>query len=643
MVERWNRTVRRAPTAPSGPRDQRAPTAGTTSDATWRQTGPSATARSRFGPISTGHISFALILGIALWLAISPARAAAAEADAIDWWGMGMQLLGGLAIFLFGMDQMADALKKVAGNRMKTILAKLTTSRLMGLLTGAFVTAVIQSSSVTTVMLVGFVTAGLMSLSQAIGVILGADIGTTVTAQIVAFKVTRYALLLVAVGFVLIFTGKADTTKHYGALIMGLGLIFFGMGIMSAGMKPLRSYEPFILLMQNVDHPAVGILVATAFTGLVQSSSATMGVVIALASQGLISLEGGIALALGANIGTCATAGLAALGKPREAVRVAVAHVTFKIVGVLLIVWFIPPFADLIRSLSPTSDNLTGFDKLAAETPRQIANAHTVFNVGIAFLFLPFAPLFARFCEWVVPDRPIVEPTVIQPKYLDVELLSTPPLALDRTRRELGRLGDLVEEMLTASVPAVMSGTQAQLHALAEMDSDVDVLHGHIIRYLSRLSGQELAVEEADEVMDLLLVANNLEAIGDIIETNLVTIGRRRIEEGIVVTEPTQAVIQKFLNEVSDALRTAVRSIREEDRAAALKVKAMKKNMAELAEETARHGISRLVVDEPNRLHTFTREMEIIENLSRIYRLCRKIARVQWQDAKPSDVAEAAE
>ncbi|MDH3233399.1 MAG: Na/Pi cotransporter family protein [Alphaproteobacteria bacterium] len=556
---------------------------------------------------------------------------------------MGMQLFGGLAVFLFGMEQMAEALKKVAGNKMKTILGTLTTNRVMGLFTGAFVTAVIQSSSVTTVMLVGFVTAGLMSLSQAIGVILGADIGTTVTAQIVAFKVTKYALLLVAIGFLLIFTAKSESTKHYGTLIMGLGLIFFGMGIMSAGMKPLRSYQPFIDLMQNVSSPAVGILIATAFTALIQSSSATMGVVIALASQGLITLEGGIALALGANIGTCATAGLAAIGKPREAVRVAVAHVTFKIVGVLLIVWFIPPFAEFIRSISPSSEGLTGFDKLAADTPRQVANAHTIFNVGIAFLFLPFSAVFARFCEWVVPDRPVVEPVTIQPKYLDRELLGTPALALDRSRREIGRLGDLVETMLAASLPAVSKGTKGDLEALAGMDSDIDILHGHIVRYLGQIGASELSQTESDEVMNLLLVTNNLEQMGDIIENNLVTIGRRRIDEDVTVSKDTLSVIKRYHQLVSEALVTAVQAVREQDTAAAMKVKNMKKEMAEMAEETARHEVGRLVAKEPNRLNTFSREMEMIENLSRIYRLCRKIARTEWTAAAPPGVPEAAE
>jgi len=554
-----------------------------------------------------------------------------------------MQLFGGLAIFLFGMEQMAESLKKVAGHRMKDILGKLTTNRVAGLMTGAFVTAVIQSSSVTTVMLVGFVTAGLMSLSQAIGVILGADIGTTITAQIVAFKVTKYALLLVAAGFLLIFTGRADNTKQYGALIMGLGMIFFGMGIMSDGMKPLRTYEPFIALMQNVSHPLVGIMVAAGFTGLIQSSSATMGVVIAMALQGLITLEAGIALALGANIGTCVTAGLAAIGKPREAVRVAVAHVTFKIVGVLVIVWFIPPFAEFIRGISPVHGELSGFEKLAAETPRQIANAHTVFNVAIAFAFLPLAAVFARFCEWVVPDKPVVAPTVIQPRYLDEELLSTVPLALDRARREVGRLGELVEEMLDAALPAVVSGNDEQLHDLAAMDSDIDILHGHIVRYLSHISSGKMSNEESAEVMELLQVVNHLEQIGDVLETNLVRIGQQRIEEGVVISDATREIIERYHQEVLQALKAAVKAVSEEDQEAALMVKEMKKGMAELAELTARHQIDRLIANEPNRLRTFTREMEIIENLSRIYRLCRKIARMQWLgDARP-DLPEAAE
>ena len=579
-----------------------------------------------------GDRGLLFITAVAVGLAASPALAALSLSNDINWWGMGMQLAGGLALFLFGMEQMAEALKVVAGDRMKAILGKLTTNRVTGLITGAGVTAVIQSSSVTTVMLVGFVSANLMSLSQAIGVILGADIGTTVTAQIVAFKVTKYALALVAVGFFLIFIGKRETIRHYGSLIMGLGLIFFGMAVMSAGMKPVRTYEPFILMMQSVSNPVVGILIATAFTAIIQSSSATMGVVIVLASQGLITLEGGIALALGANIGTCATAGLAAIGKPREAVRVAVAHVTFKIAGVLLIVFWIPDLAELCRELSPVSEHLTGIDRLAADTPRQIANAHTIFNVGVAFLFLPVATLFARFCEWVVPDEPVSfeeeEASRYLPRHLDDILLDTPFLALEAVRSETGRLGERVAHMFDAILDALLSGSSRDLQVIEDMDKEVDALHGHAVLFLGKISMGEMTDQERRELMNLVRATNLLEEIGDVIETNLVILGRRRIEENIVVSKQTRAVISEFHEIVAKSMEDAVKAIRDNNEDAAKRVVAMKGEIKALAERATQHGLERLVADKPNRLQTYSREMEIFENFQRISTLCRSLAHV---------------
>ncbi|NNG12325.1 MAG: Na/Pi cotransporter family protein, partial [Halobacteria archaeon] len=238
-------------------------------------------------------------------LAVTPVFAASGTGAEIDWFNMGMALFGGLALFLFGMEQMADSLKAAAGERMKVILAKLTTNRFMGAATGAFVTAVIQSSSVTTVLVVGFITAGLMSMAQSIGIIMGANVGTTITAQIIAFKVTKFALVMVAIGFSMLFFSKQEKIKQYGGMLMGLGLVFFGMSVMSDAMKPLRSFQPFLDLMTSMENPLIGILVAAAFTGLIQSSSATTGIVIVMATQGFITLEAGIALAFGANIGTC--------------------------------------------------------------------------------------------------------------------------------------------------------------------------------------------------------------------------------------------------------------------------------------------------------------------------------------------------
>ena len=582
----------------------------------------------RFGELAKDTRVQLFLIGGTVWLFAMPALAASSDGQEISWGSMGMTLFGGLALFLYGMEQMAAALKSVAGDSMKRILAKLTTSRIMGLLTGAFVTAIIQSSSVTTVMLVGFVTANLMSLSQAIGVILGADIGTTITAQIVAFKVTKYALLLIAVGFLFIFAGKTDKTKQYGALIMGLGMIFFGMGVMSDGMRPLRTYEPFIELMRNVSNPVIGILLATAFTALVQSSSATMGVVIALALQGLITLEAGIALALGANIGTCVTAGLASIGKPREAIRVAVAHVTFKIVGVLLIVAFIPQLAELVRWISPVAaEGLSGADRLAAETPRQIANAHTVFNVGIAVLFLPLAGLFARFCEFVVPDKPLEEVEIIQTRFLDDALLTTPALALERTRMEIGHMGERVNAMLGAMMPAILKGNRDSLRKIANMDDEVDILHGRIIEYLSRIGRQQLSEQQSEEFTQLMDAVNDLESIGDLIETDLMALGEKRIDGNITISPATQDVLVSIHDRVSTTVDEALRAVIGNDQKAAQDVIAEKSEVSRLVDEAMRHQAERLMADEPNRLPTYAMETDVIEKLKRIYYFAKRMAK----------------
>jgi phosphate:Na+ symporter len=569
------------------------------------------------------------VLVLLVMLAGVPAIAAGDPETTVNWWQMSMTLLGGLAIFLFGMEQMADALKAVAGDSMKQVLAKLTNSRIMGLITGAFVTAVIQSSSVTTVMLVGFVTAGLMSLSQAIGVILGADIGTTITAQIVAFKVTKYALLLVTVGFGFIFISKKDRIKQYGNLIMGLGLIFFGMGIMSEGMYPLRSYEPFIQLMQNVSNPVVGILVATLFTALIQSSSATMGVVIAMSLQGLISLEAGIALALGANIGTCATAGLAAIGKPREAVRVAVAHVSFKILGVIIIFPFIPYLAELVREISPAAEaGLVGMEKLAAETPRQIANAHTIFNVGLAFAFLPFASQFARFCEWVIPDRPLeAEGLAVTAKFLDPELLTTPAFALDRVRMEVLHMGETVQDMTNRIMPAILSGNKDTLAAIRDMDDDVDILYEQILSYIGKISKGTLSESQTQELLNLMAALSELENIGDTVETNLVDLGNGRIDAGFKISESTSKVLNDFQEVVNKALKGAILAVGHNDRGAAEAVIRMKDEITELSDSAATHQASRLAAEEPNRIAAYTIEIDIIEKQKRIYYFSKRMAK----------------
>jgi len=560
---------------------------------------------------------------------------AAADDGAMDWWTMGMSLFGGLALFLYGMEQMADALKAVAGERMKIILAKLTTNRFMGAITGAFVTAVIQSSSVTTVLVVGFITAGLMSMSQSVGVIMGANIGTTITAQIVAFKVTKLALLMIAVGFGMLFFSKQEKIKQYGGMIMGLGMVFFGMSVMSDAMKPLRSYQPFLDLMVQMENPLVGILIAALFTGLVQSSSATTGIVIVMATQGFITLPAGIALAFGANIGTCVTALLASIGKPREALRAAVVHVLFNVFGVLLWLAFIPYLAEFVTMLSPAHPELSGVERLAAEAPRQIANAHTVFNVANTIIFIGFTSQFVRLVEKLVPDKPLEDLLIARPKYLDEELIATPSLALERARMEIGHMGERVEEMLERILPAITTGNRSALAQVAKIDDEVDILHGHIVTYLGRISQKTLTDEQTRELLHLMGAVNDLENIGDIIETDLVMLGRKRIDQDVSISQSTTVLLENVHETISLTVELARKAVVDNDQKAAQEVISRKGDITRLMESASMHEARRLVAEEPKRLAAYTLEIDILEKLKRVYYFAKRMAKAVMPEALP--------
>ncbi len=539
--------------------------------------------------------------------------AVAVESSSIDTFVVVTGLFGGLALFLMGMDRMTSALRVLAGDRMRNILGKLTSNRFVAAGTGAGVTAVIQSSSITTVLVVGFITAGLLTLEQSVGVIMGANIGTTITAQIIAFKVSRYALALVAVGFGIRFLSKNETRRGQGGLLLGLGLVFFGMAVMGEAMGPLSTYEPFQNWMAGMSNPLTGILAGALFTAVIQSSSATTGVVLALAFQGLITLEAGIALVFGANIGTSVTAQLAAIGKPRDALRAAWVHTVFNILGVLLWIAFIPQLANLVE----------GFGGGLA---REIANAHTIFNVVNTVVFIGFTRQFAELVIRFVPDRP--EALKVRPKYLDEGLIRTPSLALDRARLELLRLADRVRGMLAAVVPAVMSGTSGALVTIEAMDDEVDSLYASILEYLGRLSKEELGSRDSDELFQLMEATNNLEAIGDIIETNLVQLGLSRIEQDLVVSEETRLLISGFHQQVQEAFELAMVAVTQKNEAAASRVTAMKTHVNAVARKVELHEVARLIADEPNRIATYAFETDLIAHLKRIFYFTRRTARV---------------
>jgi len=549
----------------------------------------------------------------------------------LELWG---GLFGGLALFLFGMDIMTKALKLVAGDHMKDLLARFTRNRFVGAGMGAIITAIIQSSSVTTVLLVGFISAGIMSMSQSVPVIIGANIGTTITAQILAFKVTKLALLLIAAGFFISFISKKNQIRQYGFMIMGLGLVFFGMSVMSDGMKPLRSYKPFIDFMVTLESPLYAAFVGTAFTAVIQSSSATTGILIVMASQGLLGLETAIALTLGSNIGTCVTAGLASIGKPREAIRTAAVHTLFNVVGAAIWIGLVPQLAELARLISPVHDELTGLARLAAESPRQIANVHTFFNVANAILFIGFTTQIARVAEWIIPDKPISVDEELLPKFLDDSLLSTPSIALENVRREISRMGGYTRSIVDESMPLAIIGNEIEVNKIAEKDKIIDSLHHYIIEHLSLISSSDLTKTQSKQLVDCIQIANGLERIGDRIATDLVISSVKRINENVTVSSQTTKVIMKFHGEVVKALDSALTAMTSGDKKLAKNVRAMKVDVARMKKEITKYEIQRLTADAPNRIATYAREVEIIDIFDNIFRIVRRIARVQTNQKK---------
>ena len=451
--------------------------------------------------------------------------AAGSSGKEISWFLMVTGLFGGMGMFLYGMEMMSDGMKIAAGNKMRTVLEKLTSNRFLAVGVGAFVTMVIQSSSATTVMLVSFVNSGLLSFVQGLGVILGSNIGSTVTAQIVAFKVTDYALALIAVGAIMALFSKKGSTKNIGFVILGFGLLFYGMKVMSDTMKPLRSNDAFIRILASFENPLMGILAGAAFTALIQSSSATTGIVITLASLPVlpgqppaITLEAGIPLIFGANIGTCVTALLAGLNASREAKRVAIAHVTFNVAGVALFCFWIPTFADWI---SNTSDNI----------PRQIANAHTIFNIIATVVFIPFTPLIARLIIKYFPDieidRDISKPAVMN---LDENVFDTPAIAITNAQAEIRGVVGLLERVVgSVAIPFISSES---LHDIENEDEDfekglqnriekITYLNNEISSYLIKINNQDLTDTQSREVFTLVSVVNNINSIKNSVNLRL--------------------------------------------------------------------------------------------------------------------------
>ncbi len=536
-----------------------------------------------------------------------------------------MGFAGGLALFLHGMNGVTSGLRGLAGTSLRRVLARLSQNRFAGVATGMLVTATIQSSTVTMVLVIGFLSAGLLTLVQSVGVIIGANVGTTITAQIIAFDVISYALAMIAVGVLGEFAGRQEPVRRLGTAIAGLGILFLGMGVMETATAPLQDYEPFLGLMAAERGPLPGVLIGAGFTAVIQSSSATIGIIIVMASQGLVPLETGIAIALGASLGTAVTTMLATIGRPPVALRAGLIHVTFNAIGVTIMLLLIDPIAQLSTMVSPSAEGLQGQARMAQEAPRQIANAYTIAKTGMLVLFLPFTRQLARLIERLVPPRP--SEIGVEPRYLDVAVLETPAVALGLARKEITRMGQRVQTQVDRAVPTVLTADTADLTALADADDEIDALNEAILAYLREISDDRLTEKEAHELQSLMEVTRYLELIGDIVESELVRSGMRRIEEGVPVSDQTLEVVTDFHAKMSQLLQVAMDAFSAEDPSRAREVLDAKPEVNELLAEAAAHHATRITAEAPARIAAYARGTETIESLRRIYTFAKRIAR----------------
>ena len=549
------------------------------------------------------------------------------EHEALPWVAMLIGLVGGLALFLHGMTLMSEAMRAMAGSQLKTIMARLARNRFSALLTGMAITSVVQSSTVTSLIAIGFVSAGVLTLAQALAVIMGAAVGSAVTTQIIAFDISNLSYLLTAVGFGLSMWKARRLVSLSGTVLMGLGVLFIGLGLMSSFMAPLRSYPPFLELMASMTHPLVGILIGAVFTAVVNSSTATLGVVIALASQGLMPLHAGIALVFGANLGTTLTGVLAAIGQPRSALHAAVGLVAFKLVLVLVWLPLMGPLEAITRAVSPSAPGLAPTAQLAYEVPRQVANVHLIVNLSTVLLLLPFTHLLAKLIVRVFGEEPKARDADALAPALNAVLFEVPPLAADAARREVCHLGERVAAQVDAVIPAILDGRHAAFDAAQATERLIDAHHAEIVGFVEKLLQPDMPRDVCRSAIDLVEAAEYLESIGDLIDKEMIPLCRRQAARGTLIGAQAREHLRALAAAVGGELRRALRAVADADPALARAVLDAKPQVRQLERAAIDFQIEAPLADDPQRPLPNAFERELTESLRRIYSLVRRFVR----------------
>ncbi len=540
------------------------------------------------------------------------------------------KMVCGLSFFLYGMKFGEKGLRKISGGKLKKIITLLTKNRFYGMITGVVVTFFTQSSSATSVMLVSLTNAGLMALFQSMGMLLGSDIGTTLTVQLYSFNFYELAPIMISAGFFLFAFSNSTSRQKIGQIIMAFGMVFFGMHMMSDSIVPLRDNEIFLsMFRKSLSSAIMAILVAAIFTAVVQSSAATIAMVLGLTAIGStggqgMTIEQAIPFIWGANIGTCATAFLASLKTDREAKRVAWAHILFKIFGVALFLPFLKPFASICAN---TSGDIT----------RQIANAHTIFNVSIALIFLPFTKHFASLINYIIPIRSKTE-SGYNVEHIDKNVYGIPAVAIEQATRETTRMSNLVIEMAKETINVLKKDKKELRKEIVEQDNYVDFLQEQISPYLCKLSEMELSPEQSQKEMQLLFIITELEQIGDVVSKNIMHHAHKKEKQGFLFSEEGWKEI-KELHSISLAnIQSAIRAFIQNDMELANKILNGKPQTSKKVEELKQSHIFRLQKGLPETLETTTIHLDLLDDLYLIsihaFRIAKQVLKMDMATNK---------
>lgn len=534
------------------------------------------------------------------------------------WWlFVAIGLFGGLGIFLFGMNMGSGGLQRAAGHRLRTILSALTSNRFMGLIVGILITAIVQSSSATSVMVVGLVNSSLMTLTQAIGVLMGAHIGTTITVQLIAFNVSDYALILVGGGFLMTLVTKRKMYIYIGEIILGFGFIFFGMAVMSQAISPLKSMPVFIQwLIEFAENPLLGILASLVFTAIIQSSGATIGLCVVMASEGLLSLESAMPLVLGANVGTCVTALLSAIGSSTGGRRTAVAHTMFSVFGVVVFTPLLVPFERMVIDVT----NWMGTDSVQ----RQIANGHMIFNIASALILIGFVPLFVKLITAIVREKP--ESAEFKPKYLNNSYLETPEIALQQAHLEQERLSEIIRAMATQVMDLFTAGNEKKLAEMQEAMKNVDKLEYEIRRYLTRLSQKNISLTQSKRLMRLLLTLDDQRHIAERIGVGISEMANKYASEGIKFSDAGMSDLKEFYQMIQARLDAVLTALQKEDREAADGIIRVKGTIARAEIQSREKHFARLTAGSEDTARSSTMHLDLLTSLKRIDSFSVKMA-----------------